>query len=525
MGALIKRKGVHHLLEAWKKLGLKNAELVLVGTAHPEMKPHLDAVVGDASIRLVGFTKSVEEELRNASVFVFPSECEGFAKATLEAAACGLPLIATRESGDAIVDGETGWVIPPNDAGALWREKLNMRIGIEDALTEMGNAPGSAGGAILYVGPLSPPTASRLCQSDGFPLSEIFHFAWNILRYDAGSVPRFLFIQLKRLGDLILTAPAVAALREAQPQSEIVMLTTKGAAELACCIRGADRVITYHRGAANLEAWSSAFIGPWDACLDFTGTDRSALLTSLTKATERVGYAKFAENKLRRRAYTHLCKASVRDLHTVDFHRALVEELQGAQRAKAHAHPKPAARLDYFEIPETARSQISEKLAKAGISGAYAVVHPGTAREEKSWQAEKWAEVIKSVRTEFSLPIVLTGSGDGWEREHLDDIKRRLAVPVLDLSHQLSLVELAALIQGCSLMVGVDSMAMHLAAMFERPQVALFGPTNPFHWRPRHDRGLVVTSNSPLPMQRLRIHACPRGRKAHLDGLRSRCYS
>jgi ADP-heptose:LPS heptosyltransferase len=50
-------------------------------------------------------------------------------------------------------------------------------------------------------------------------------------------------------------------------------------------------------------------------------------------------------------------------------------------------------------------------------------------------------------------------------------------------------------------MVGVDSMAMHLAAMFERPQVALFGPTNPFHWRPRHDRALVLGSESPLPMR------------------------
>jgi len=328
----------------------------------------------------------------------------------------------------------------------------------------------------------------------------IFYLAWSILRYGAGSVPRFLFIQLKRLGDLILTAPAVAALREAQPEAEIVMLTTKGAAELARCIRGVDRVITYHRGAANLEAWSSAFIGPWDACLDFTGTDRSALLTSLTKATERIGYAKFAENKLRRRAYTHLCKASVRDLHTVDFHRALVEELKVVQRAKAHAHPKQSAKHDSFAMPETARNHISDKLAKAGLLGVYAVMHPGTAREEKSWQAEKWAEIIKRVRTEFSLPVVLTGSGDGWEKEHIDEIKRQLTVPVADFSNQLSLVELAALIQGCSLMVGVDSMAMHLAALFERPQVALFGPTNPFHWRPRHDRGLVVTSASPLPI-------------------------
>ena len=118
VGALIKRKGVHHLLKAWKKLGLKDAELVLIGSVHEEMRPYLDEFAS-ASVRVVGFTKSVQDELRQCAAFIFPSECEGFAKATLEAAACGLPLIATKESGDAVVDGETGRVIAPNDVEAI----------------------------------------------------------------------------------------------------------------------------------------------------------------------------------------------------------------------------------------------------------------------------------------------------------------------------------------------------------------------------------------------------------------------
>lgn len=118
VGALIRRKGVHHLLAAWRKLALENAELVLVGTLHDEIKPAL-AELATSNVRLAGFSTSVQDELRRASVFVFPSECEGFAKVTIEAAACGLPLIATRESGDAIVDGETGWLIPTNDPEAI----------------------------------------------------------------------------------------------------------------------------------------------------------------------------------------------------------------------------------------------------------------------------------------------------------------------------------------------------------------------------------------------------------------------
>jgi glycosyltransferase involved in cell wall biosynthesis len=118
VGALIRRKGVHHLLRAWRKLGLKEAELVLVGEPHPEIRAELDACAGP-SVRVTGFTPNVPDLLRTASALVFPTECEGFAKVTLEAAACGLPLITTLESGDALIDDVTGRRIPPNDENAL----------------------------------------------------------------------------------------------------------------------------------------------------------------------------------------------------------------------------------------------------------------------------------------------------------------------------------------------------------------------------------------------------------------------
>ena len=54
VGTLIKRKGVHHLLRAWKKLGLRDAELVLVGEPHPEIRKDLEACAGP-SVRVTGF--------------------------------------------------------------------------------------------------------------------------------------------------------------------------------------------------------------------------------------------------------------------------------------------------------------------------------------------------------------------------------------------------------------------------------------------------------------------------------------
>jgi glycosyltransferase involved in cell wall biosynthesis len=118
VGALIKRKGVHHLLEAWRRLALPNAELVLAGSMHEEITPYLERF-GGPDVRVVGFTQRPEDFYRSATVHVFPSTCEGSAKATYEAAACGLPQITTRESGDVVIDGVNGILIPPDDPDAL----------------------------------------------------------------------------------------------------------------------------------------------------------------------------------------------------------------------------------------------------------------------------------------------------------------------------------------------------------------------------------------------------------------------
>ncbi len=118
VGALIQRKGVHLLLEAWHKLNLKNAELVLAGAVHDEIRPALEKYAGP-SVRLAGFVPRPEAIYRDASVHILPSTCEGSAKTTYEASACGLAQIATRESGDVVVDGETGIVIPADNVDAL----------------------------------------------------------------------------------------------------------------------------------------------------------------------------------------------------------------------------------------------------------------------------------------------------------------------------------------------------------------------------------------------------------------------
>ena len=118
VGALIKRKGVHLLLEAWSRLNLKNAELVLVGFVHEEIEPYLAQFAKD-NVKVIGATPRVEDYYSTATVHIFPSLCEGCAKTTCEAAAAGLPQITTRESGDVVVDGVNGLTVPADNLDAL----------------------------------------------------------------------------------------------------------------------------------------------------------------------------------------------------------------------------------------------------------------------------------------------------------------------------------------------------------------------------------------------------------------------
>jgi glycosyltransferase involved in cell wall biosynthesis len=117
-GALIKRKGIQHVLEAWHRLNLPDAELWLVGFVHEEAKPFLKQCWRD-NIRVVGFVRDPENYLNQGTIHVFPSQWEGSAKVTYEAAACGLPQITTREAGDVVRDGIEGIIVKPGNVDAI----------------------------------------------------------------------------------------------------------------------------------------------------------------------------------------------------------------------------------------------------------------------------------------------------------------------------------------------------------------------------------------------------------------------
>jgi glycosyltransferase involved in cell wall biosynthesis len=128
VGRVFREKGIVELVAAWKEVAaaVPGAWLVVAGpTDEKEPIPAdvLEALHTHPRIRLLGFVEDTPALYAAIDVLVLPSEREGLPVVTLEAAAMALPIVATRVVGcvDAVVDGETGTLVPARDPGALAR--------------------------------------------------------------------------------------------------------------------------------------------------------------------------------------------------------------------------------------------------------------------------------------------------------------------------------------------------------------------------------------------------------------------
>ncbi len=301
---------------------------------------------------------------------------------------------------------------------------------------------------------------------------------------------KILIIQLKRIGDLILTTPAIAALRERFPEAKIDLVVSPTGAELASAIPGVERIFVAGRHLRDVGAWLKIMLRRYDYCVDFTRTDRSTLLTVLSHARKRITYERAnAQNKWRPLAYDEFIAGSARSMHTVDHHLAYLASL-------GIRGPAPALTL---RLPNEFTLEADRILTRAGALPEFVIFHPGSARLEKFWEAERWAEVIGHVSAEHGLACVLTSGPGEMEQTHIAKIKGGLDCPVIDLSGQVNLLTLTAIIKKARLLVGVDSAPTHLAAAMQTPQVVLYGPTNPFHWRPRESPAVVLLGDESGP--------------------------
>ena len=129
-GRLVRYKGLPELLEAWRGIAdeYREACLVLVGegggdqqACEEELRQTVEVQNLGTSVRFTGAVDNVEDWLRAADVFAFPTHDEAFGLSLVEAMACGLAVVSTRVGGlaDIVRDGENAVAVPPSSPARL----------------------------------------------------------------------------------------------------------------------------------------------------------------------------------------------------------------------------------------------------------------------------------------------------------------------------------------------------------------------------------------------------------------------
>ncbi len=326
----------------------------------------------------------------------------------------------------------------------------------------------------------------------------------------AGEVRRILLFRLERIGDLLMTLPAIRAVGDLAPQASIDLMVGSWNAPLANMIPGSIRVMTMD---AAWLARESGGLPPlalarharslrqtkYDLAINFEGDIRSHTLMALTGARRRIGFDHAGGGPLLtdRVSYDggrHVA-ASALALVATAFDRTREELELRYLHDSNHQGPLLA-------IPPAAAARAEARLA--GCRRPVIGVHVPGGREIKQWPPERFANVAAGLVRATDGTIVLTGSaGD----DHLvGPVRERISMDnMLDLCGKLDLPDLAATLQHLTCLVTGDTGPMHLAEAVGTSVVAVFGPSDPRRYGPRLSTSRTVRIDLPCsPCNRIR---------------------
>jgi heptosyltransferase-1 len=281
-----------------------------------------------------------------------------------------------------------------------------------------------------------------------------------------------LFIKTSSLGDVIHHMPAVTDARKHFPDAKISWMVEEAYVPLAKLHPGVDEVIPvavrrWRKEILKFASFSKARgeVGAlraklrqqqFDKIIDTQGLVKTVLLSKWARG-ERHGYdAKSIREPFASRFYNVKHTVS-RELHAVDRNRALTAATLGY---KAEGGP------DYG---------IDRKRIAPVSDAPYALLFHATAQERKEWPEERWIEVGKALEAEGIVPLLPWGN----DRERARSERIKSALKSARVPEKQPLGQVAGLIAGATLVVGVDTGLLHLAAALEVPLVAIFIATKP----------------------------------------------
>lgn len=306
-------------------------------------------------------------------------------------------------------------------------------------------------------------------------------------RSEFTGVEKILVIKLRHIGDVLLTVPAIRALKESFPGARVSALVNSGTEEMLTANPLLDEVITFDRSVKDLGLVEKAlrqtrFVRGlrsrgFDMTVDLTGGDRPALLGFFSGAGYRLACRMDDGFAGKKHLYTHLADPPVRTAHTVLKDLGVVRAF-GIDTSDLTVDIHTSSEDDAF---------VDETLGECGVGGAFVHAHPVSRWLFKCWPDEFTANVLDWLQ-KSGVRVVMTAAPVPGELERVKNVLSLMETTPVDLSGRLKLKHLAALSKRAGFFFGVDSAPMHIAAAVGTPTVGIFGPSGAFNWGPWDNR-------------------------------------
>ena len=313
------------------------------------------------------------------------------------------------------------------------------------------------------------------------------------------------------VGDAIMALPALRAVRARFPDAHIAIVARPYVADLYRGQNICNELISYnpkaeHAGMQGREKLARDLRAQnFDAALLLQNAFDAAWLAWRAHIPERIGYARDGRSPLLTKRVT-VPKPGEIPAHEQFYYLELLrrigwlEALPQHTDASLHVDERQSQRAEQTLQSAGARTNIPRIAIAAGASYGSA----------KCWPPDRFAAFINLFRSHTDADIILFGTAA--EQTVSDAIGAGISGSSISLVGKTSIADLPALLSRCSLFVGNDSGAMHVAAAVGLPVVAVFGPTDPYGTAPITPRCTLVQQKpfcSPCFLRRCPIdHRC-----------------
>ena len=310
-------------------------------------------------------------------------------------------------------------------------------------------------------------------------------------------VRNLLCVRLDALGDVLMTTPAMRAMRETLG-CRLTLLTSPAGAALAGLVPEVDDVIVFS------APWMKASPGDHGEVLEkLRGFDAAAIFTVYSQSPLPAAYLGYLAGIPRRLAHCrenpyHLLSDWVPEPEPALARHEVQRQLDLVAAVGCRTGN---ARLS-FRVPPAARERLR------GLPTPLIVVHPGASAASRRYPPESYSSALELLGCE----VVFTG--DAGEAALVERIRSGMRVPSRSLAGELGLAELGALIEAADLLICNNTGPAHLAAALGTPVVDLYALTNPQH-TPWQVESRVLFHD--VPCRNCYKSVCPAG---HHDCLR-----